>query len=82
MSFTGVDPGFQVRGGAHLKKNCRAEGGAKYFGVFRVENHDFTPKNKKKACPPLDPPLIYMFFKMTEVFQVGYKTSVYTTTNI
>jgi hypothetical protein len=22
----------------------RAEGGAKYFGVFRVKNHDFTPK--------------------------------------
>ena len=21
------------------------EGGAKIFGVFRVENHDFTPKN-------------------------------------
>jgi hypothetical protein len=24
----------------------RAEGGAKIFGVFRVENHDFTPKNR------------------------------------
>jgi hypothetical protein len=22
-----------------------AEGGAKIFGVFRVKNHDFTPKN-------------------------------------
>jgi hypothetical protein len=22
-----------------------AEGGAKMFGVFRVKNHDFTPKN-------------------------------------
>ena len=30
------DPGFQVRG-AHLKKWRRA--------VFRVKNHDFTPKN-------------------------------------
>ena len=39
------DPGFQVRGGGHLKKLRRAEGGAKIFGVFRVENHDFTPKN-------------------------------------
>ena len=28
-------------GGAHLKK---AKGGAKIFGVFRVKNHDFTPK--------------------------------------
>jgi hypothetical protein len=36
--------GFQVRG-AHLKKLRRAEGGAKNFGVFRVKNHDFTPKS-------------------------------------
>ena len=43
----GADPGFQVRGGgggAHLKKLRRAEGGAKIVGVFRVKNHDFTPK--------------------------------------
>ena len=33
-------------GGAHLKKMHRAEGGAKIFGVFRVKNHDFTPKNQ------------------------------------
>ena len=32
-------------GGVHLKKLRRAEGGAKMFGVFRVKNHDFTPKN-------------------------------------
>jgi hypothetical protein len=32
-------------GGAHLKKLRRAEGGAKIFGVFRVKNRDFTPKN-------------------------------------
>jgi hypothetical protein len=32
-------------GGAHLKKLRRVEEGAKYFGVFRVKNHDFTPKN-------------------------------------
>ena len=32
-------------GGAHLKKLRRVEGGAKIFGVFRVKNHDFTPKN-------------------------------------
>jgi hypothetical protein len=31
--------------GARLKKMRRAEGGAKIFGVFRVKNHDFTPKN-------------------------------------
>ena len=45
-SFTGADPGFKVRGGgAHLKKLRRAKEGAKIWGVFRVENHDFTPKN-------------------------------------
>ena len=43
---SGVDPGFQVRGeGACLIKLRRAEGGTKFFGVFRVKNHDFTPKN-------------------------------------
>ena len=26
-------------------KMRRAEGGAKTVGVFRVKNHDFTPKN-------------------------------------
>ena len=43
--MSGADPGYQVRGGAHLKKLRRAEGGANIFGVFRVKNHDFTPKN-------------------------------------
>ena len=45
---SGADPGFQVRGGgggAALKKLRRAEGGAKIVWVFRVINHDFTPKN-------------------------------------
>jgi hypothetical protein len=32
-------------GGAHLEKLRRVEGGAKIVGVFRVKNHDFTPKN-------------------------------------
>jgi hypothetical protein len=45
LSYSGADPGFQVRGGAHLKKLRRAEGGTKIFGVFHVKNHDFTPKN-------------------------------------
>jgi hypothetical protein len=43
-SHPGADPGFQVRG-AHLKKLRRAEAGTKIFGVFRVKNLDFTPKN-------------------------------------
>jgi hypothetical protein len=42
--IAGADPGFQVREGAHLKKLRRAEGGTNIFGVFRVKNHDFTPK--------------------------------------
>ena len=41
--FPGADPGFQVRG-AHLNNLCRSEVGAKIVGVFRVKNHDFTPK--------------------------------------
>ena len=41
--YSGADPGFQVMGGA-LKKLRRAEGGVNIFGVFRVKNHDFTPK--------------------------------------
>jgi hypothetical protein len=36
---------FIVRITLNLKKLRRAEGGAKMFGVFRVKNHDFTPKN-------------------------------------
>ena len=47
----------------------RAEGGAKILGVFRVKNHDFTPKNHifsnfrggaRAGCasPPLDLPLL------------------------
>jgi hypothetical protein len=43
ITSSGADPGFQVRG-AHLKKMRRAEGGGKNFGVFRLKNHDFTPK--------------------------------------
>ena len=44
MAISGADPGFQVRA-AHLKKLCRVEEGTNIFGVFRVKNHDFTPKN-------------------------------------
>jgi hypothetical protein len=65
--ISGADPGFQVRG-AHLTKLRRAEGGAKFVGVFRVKNHDFTQKNHifsnfrggarrvRAPPPPLDPP--------------------------
>ena len=45
LSTSGADPGFQVRGGALKKKLRRGEGGTNIFGVFRVKNHNFTPKN-------------------------------------
>ena len=32
-------------GGVHLKKLRRAEGGVKFFWVFRVKNRNFTSKN-------------------------------------
>jgi hypothetical protein len=68
--YSGADPGFQVRGvGADLKKLHRAEGGTKFFGVFRVKNHDFMPKNHifsnfrgkgaHRVHPLLDPPLLF-----------------------
>jgi hypothetical protein len=46
-----------------------AEGGAKNFEVFRVKNHDFTPKNLifsnfrgggGRRVRPLDPPLKWL----------------------
>ena len=58
---------FKLGGGAHLKKLSRAEGGTIFWGVFRVKNHDFTPKNHifsnirggggaHAGCDPLDLP--------------------------
>ena len=44
MIIEGADPGFQVRGGAHLKKLHGAEGGATFFLVFRVEKSRFYAK--------------------------------------
>jgi hypothetical protein len=51
ISVSGADPGFQVRGGAHLKKLCRTEGGTKIVGVFRVKIHDFTQKKQITESP-------------------------------
>jgi hypothetical protein len=45
MELTSVSYMYQGRiqdfklGGAHFKKLRRAEGGAKFVGVFRVKNH-------------------------------------------
>ena len=40
-----ISTGADLGGGVHLKKLRRAEGGTIFWGVFRVKNHDFTPKN-------------------------------------
>ena len=65
--ISGADPGFQVSG-ADLKKLRRAEGGANIFGVFRVKNHDFTPKDYifsnfmgERGGRPLDSSLGHQF---------------------
>ena len=64
--LAGADPGFQVRGRAHLKQIAPSGGGAKIVGVFRVKNHDFTQKyhifsnfrgGARRVRPPLDPSL-------------------------
>ena len=61
IDISWADPGFQVRGGgAQLKKLRRADRGAKIFGVFRVKNHDFTPKNH--IFTPWIRPCICTFF--------------------
>ena len=41
---SGADPGFQVRG-VILKKIAPSGGRREHFWVFRVKNHEFTPKN-------------------------------------
>jgi hypothetical protein len=68
-SLSGADPGFQVRGGgAHLKKSRRAEGGAKFVGVFRVKNHDFTPKNLIYSNFRGEGPLLILKADMTYLY--------------
>ena len=61
---------FKLGGGA-LKKIAPSGGRREIFGVFRVKNHDFTPKNhifsnfrggaRRVRPPPLDPPLIMLY---------------------
>jgi hypothetical protein len=70
-------------GGAHFKKLRRAEGGAKFFGIFRVKKRDFTPKNHifsnfrggvRRVRPPLDPHLysVTVFKKQPRVYIWSY----------
>ena len=58
---TGADPRFQVKRGVLKKIAPSGGGGTKIFGVFRVKNHDFMPKNHifsnfrggvHRVCPP------------------------------
>ena len=73
--------GISSQGGAHLKTLCRVEEGAKIFGVFRVKNHDFTPKNliffqfqgARAGCTPLDPPLVSSTNKTEILLKVALK---------
>ena len=63
----GADPGFQVRWGAFIKI-APSGGRRENVGLFRVKNHNFTPKNYifsnfrggwgARRVRPLDPPLI------------------------
>jgi hypothetical protein len=84
-------------GGVHLKKLCRVEGGVNNFGVFRVKNHDFMPKNYifsnfrggHAGCtpPPLDPSLrwldkLKMWFFFMSLWWVIMVTSIKLLSNI
>ena len=81
---SGADPGFQVRWGAHLKKLRRVEGCAKIFGVFRVKNHDFTPKNhffpilggRAPGAPPRSAPVVRSMYNFVNClqFNIRYET--------
>jgi hypothetical protein len=42
---------YEVRGGGALKKIAPSEN----FGVFRVKNHDYTPKNHIFSTSSYDP---------------------------
>jgi hypothetical protein len=54
-----------------------AKGGAKMFGVFRVKNHDFTPKNHIFSnFRILDPPLNIVYFSITLLSHLAYLTDV------
>jgi hypothetical protein len=81
----GADLGFQARG-AHLAKLRRVDGGAKICGVFRVKNHDFTPKNHifsnfrggaRRVCPPVSAPGMSLVVQELLPFTSGFiKVSV------
>jgi hypothetical protein len=65
-------------GGAHLKKLRRAERGTNIIEVFRVKNHDFTPKNhifsNFRARAPGAPPLTRPCYRRTVFCKCTLKT--------
>ena len=69
-TYQGRIQDFKLKG-VYLKNLRRAEGGEKMSGVFRVKNHDFTPKNNiffnfRGGGRPLDPLLlIKLIFQST-----------------
>jgi hypothetical protein len=56
----------------------RAEGGAKIFGVFRVKNHDFTPKiiffwgGRTRRAPSLKLEKNMIFWRKIVIFHTKY----------
>ena len=59
ISMQGQIQDFKLRG-AHLKKIASCGGRREIFGVFRVKNHDFTPKNhifSNFRAPPASAPV-------------------------
>ena len=67
--------GFIKPGGVQLKKLCQAEEGTKFVGVFRVKNHDFTPKNhifsNFRVCPPESAPALFLAYIYHEFLYSG-----------
>ena len=70
-SFQGRIQDFKLRG-AHLNLLRRVEGGANIFGVFRVKNHDFTPKNHIFSNFRGDPPLVLIVKSCLSFCTFGY----------
>jgi hypothetical protein len=59
---------------------CRAEGGANFFGVFRVKNHDFMPKNHIFSKFRGGRGLLFILLNYTS--QVGNSQDPYSVSNI
>jgi hypothetical protein len=71
--FQGRIQDFKL-GGVHLKKLRHVEGDAKIFGVFRVKNHDFMPKNHifsnfRGGAPPSGSAPGFIFHQVPDIWQ-------------